>query len=330
MKIVIVCNSVLPVTLYGGTERVVWCLGKELVKLGHKVTFLLKIGSTCDFAKVIFIDPQQPIVSQIPQDADVVHFNFTPERLEEVKIPYLVTIQGNSNDKQLLDKNTVFVSRNHALRHGSTSFVYNGLDWSDYGKVNFNQQRIHCHFLANAAWRVKNVKGAIDVIKKTKNEHLAVLGGVRFNFKMGLRFTFSPRASFYGMVGGARKNQLLNLSKALIFPVLWHEPFGLAIIESLYFGCPVFATPYGSLPELVPDSCGILSNKCQDLAEALSNVDVFSQKHCHEYVVENFNSLKMTMQYYSLYEKVISGLALNPQAPQLVEIQKTKFLPWLR
>ena len=48
-------------------------------------------------------------------------------------------------------------------------------------------------------------------------------------------------------------SSLLNASRGLIFPVRWHEPFGLAVIESLYFGCPVFATPYGALPELVQE-----------------------------------------------------------------------------
>jgi len=66
--------------------------------------------------------------------------------------------------------------------------------------------------LGNAAWRVKNVKGAIDVINKTKTEILEALGGVRFNFKMGIRFTYSSKVSFRGMIGGKEKFKLLNES----------------------------------------------------------------------------------------------------------------------
>ena len=55
----------------------------------------------------------------------------------------------------------------------------------------------------------------------------------------------------------------------MIFPVRWHEPFGLAIVESLYFGCPVFGTPYGSLPEIVAPDVGVLSARASDLAEAV-------------------------------------------------------------
>ena len=76
-----------------------------------------------------------------------------------------------------LERNAVFVSRNHAARYGSTSFVYNGLDWDDYGPVDFRTPRKDFHFLGKAAWSVKNVKGAIDVVKALPGEHIHILGG---------------------------------------------------------------------------------------------------------------------------------------------------------
>lgn len=328
MHILIVNNTVVPVKLYGGTERVIWYLGKELVKLGHKVSFLVKQGSYSDFARVIFIDETKPIIEQIPDDVDIVHFNFSPIGIESIKKPYIITMHGNLNDNRELDKNTVFVSKNHAERFGSEEFVHNGLDWEDYTKPSLDNKRNYYHFLGNAAWRVKNVKGSIDIINSSKKERLKVLGGKRFNFKMGLRFTFSPKISFYGMVGGEKKDKLLNGSKGLIFPVRWHEPFGLAIIESLYFGCPVFGTPYGSLPELVPPEVGVLSNNKNTLIEAIKNSQDFSPIACHNYAVKKFNSKKMALSYIDKYERVISGETLNKTNPQLKEIQTEKFLPW--
>ena len=56
MRILLVNTGLIPVQLYGGTQRVVWGLGKELVKLGHEVTYLVKKGSYSDFASVIYID----------------------------------------------------------------------------------------------------------------------------------------------------------------------------------------------------------------------------------------------------------------------------------
>ncbi|WP_152286596.1 glycosyltransferase [Flavicella marina] len=328
MKITIVYKELIPAKLYGGTQRVIWGLGKELTKLGHEVVYLVKKGSYCDFAQVKAIDDSIPIVDQVPSNSDVVHFQFEPEELTRLKIPYVITMHGNVNHQNPFDKNTIFVSKNHAERHNSDSFVHNGLDWNEYNSPNFSKNRSYFHFLGNAAWRVKNVQGAIDVIKNSKTEQLKVLGGVRFNFNMGLRLTFSTKVSFAGMVDEQKKASLINQSKGLIFPIKWHEPFGLAITESLYYGCPVFATPYGSLPELVNEQVGFLSNSKETLTDAVKNSDAYSPKTCHEYAKEQFNSKLMTMRYLEKYERVMSKEKLNSENPKLVKIQTDKYLAW--
>ena len=165
MNITIVLGDKIPSIKYGGTQRVMWYLGKELNKRGHKVTFIAGKGSSCPFAKVIELDPSVGITK-----------------------PHLLTIHGNGIPANA-DRNIVFVSRNHAQRLGSESFVYNGLDWDDYGPANLTLSRKNYHFLGKAAWKVKNIKGAIAVVQSIKNAQLDVLGGYRLNLKMGL---FSP------------------------------------------------------------------------------------------------------------------------------------------
>lgn len=329
MKILIVSPTIIPVLLYGGIGRVIWSLGKELDKMGHTVSYLVPKGSFCPFGKIIPIDPQRSLSEQIPQNIDIVHFNTIPDDLEEVKKTYIITIHTNINDQRKLDKNSVFVSQNHSERYGASSFVHNGLDWDEYSKPDFVKERKYFHFLGNAAWRLKNVKGAIRSIKNTPKEQLQVLGGVRFNIKMGLRFTFSRRIHFSGFVGGAEKDVLLNGSKGLVFPVMWHEPFGLAITESLYFGCPIFGTPYGSLPELVNNEVGFLSNKQAELTDALLNAEAYDRKKCHEYARDMFNSKEMALGYLKKYEQVLSGKHLNLSHPRLLNPPKSKFLDWI-
>lgn len=329
MKILIVSPTVIPVSLYGGTERVIWSLGKELHKMGHTVSYLVPQGSSCPFGKIISINPKKKISEQIPDYIDIVHFNMTPSDLKEVRKPYIITIHHNINDQRKLDKNSVFVSRNHSERYGASSFIHNGLDWDEYSKPNLAEKRSYFHFLGNAAWRLKNVKGAINSIKNTPKERLQVLGGVRFNIKMGVRFTFSRRIHFSGFVGGTEKDALLNGSKGLVFPVRWHEPFGLAITESLYFGCPIFGTPYGSLPELVSKEVGFLSNKQVELTDALLNAEAYDRKKCHEYARDIFNSKEMALGYLKKYEQVLSGKYLNSSHPSLLNPPKSKFLDWI-
>ena len=329
MKILIAHNGKIPALLYGGTERVIWYLGRTLRLLGHEVSFLVPPGSTCDFAAVCFFDPERNLNQQIPEDVDLIHFHFIPKDLEFIQKPYLITLHGNASPHQTLPHNTVFVSRNHALRHGSDCFVYNGLDWQDYSKPQFEKARKYYHFLGKAAWRVKNVKGAIRLIQQIPNEHLHVLGGVRFNFNMGIRFTFSPRIHFHGMIGGREKDTILNGSKGLIFPVRWPEPFGLAIIESLFFGCPVFGTPYGSLPELVPSSVGCLSANSETLLNAMHHVDSFNRNTCHEYANDCFNSRMMAEHYVSKYEQVLAGRPLNAVHPKPIIEQPGQDFPFI-
>ncbi len=323
--ILIFYNGIIPTPKYGGISRDIWYLGKELNLMGHRITFLVAPGSHCDFARVIFFDPKQSLASQIPEDVDLVHSHTL--LWEPLPKPYMITLHGNSIDKREFDINTTFISRDHAKRFGSEVFVYNGLGLEEYGKPKLDMPRNYLHFLGKAAWRVKNLNGCIQIARES-GYPLRVMGGYRVNLKMGVRITLDPRIRFEGMVGGETKNRLINASRALLFPVRWNEPMGLAVVESLYFGCPVFGTPYGALPELVTSEFGFLSNKKSELVDALKHVDEYDRRKCHEYVCDNFASIHMARNFLPLYEKVLNGESLNPVPPKLVNPNPPKFLPW--
>lgn len=162
------------------------------------------------------------------------------------------------------------------------------------------------------------MKGAIRIAASNKMP-IKILGGSWINFKMGFRFSISPFAKFYGMVDGFLKFVLLNGSKALIFPVLWHEPFGSALIESLYFGCPVLGTKFGSLPEIVKEEVGFLANSEDELIAEFERIDSFDSKICHEYARDEFNSRKMAENYIKLYERILNDESINNSIPVFSE-----------
>ncbi len=93
-------------------------------------------------------------------------------------------------------------------------------------------------------------------------------------------------------------------------------------------GCPVFGTPYGSLPELVNKEVGFLSNNSTALAEAIERADGFNKSTCHQYAADVFNSKKMAEAYVQKYEQVMNGEKLNKKNPRLVKVQTEKFLSW--
>lgn len=313
MNILLVHNTRIPVFAYGGTERVLWDLGKALVDMGHQVTFLVPEGSRCHFAHVLHWNPEQPVLPQVPAGFDVVHFQIHPG--EEPDYPHLVTEHGNSRKPKPFPRNTVFVSQNHAQRYGATAFVHNGLDWSNYIAFDPSVPRSRYHFLGKGAWPVKNLKGAIKTAL-TAGVELDVLGARRLNFSHAFRFTLSPQIHFHGMVGGEKKFTLLQQSKGLIFPVRWHEPFGLAIVESLFYGAPVFATPYGALPEIVTPEVGTLSTGMDALVDAIHSRD-HDPRACHQRAVDHFSHVQMARQYVHYYERVITGETLHAQPPVL-------------
>ncbi|MEO7309790.1 MAG: glycosyltransferase [Chitinophagaceae bacterium] len=312
MHIVIAHDAVLPALKYGGTERVVWWLTKALKQLGHRVTLLAKAGTICPFADVIIMN-QEP-EKQVPESADLVHY-FGGIDFRKLSVPYIYTMEGNAYDFSDMDLNRVFVSKAHAALYGSEVYVYNGLDPEDYGDPGLKNTRSHCHFLGMGSWKVKNLKGVIRVSQKAKLP-LQVMGGHRVSFSSPIRITLDPTIKFLGMIGGAEKNQVMRGSKALLFPVLWSEPFGIAITESLYFGCPVLGTPYGSLPELVGNDVGFLSASANELATVLKDVGQFSGTRCHEFVMDAHTHLHMARSYLVLYEKVMNGQMLHRTPPR--------------
>lgn len=306
MHIGIVKDAVLPTLRYGGTERVAYSLGRALAALGHKVTFFCHAGSSAPFADIVALDPLRPLEKQLPADIDIMHFNdAVPE--DFVARPYIVTINGNLQQRAEVPEMAVFVSRNHAERHGSNQYVYNGLDWDDYPAPDFTQRRDSYHFLAKAAWSVKNVRGAIRIVQSIPGARLHVLGGTRLNLKMGFRFTPDPRIRFHGMVDNEGKRRWICRSKGLVFPVLWDEPFGLCLTESLYYGAPVFGTPRGSLPEIVTPEVGFLDVDEQEIATHIAEGHTYSPERCHEYAADLFGAAPMARAYLALYEQALNG-----------------------
>jgi len=308
LKIVFQHLGVLPVVKYGGIERILFWHMRELASRGHNVVLIGNKDSDVERYGIELIESpleMEEIEEVIPKDADLLHLTFNYE-LKKREIPVLYNIQGNGQIGEKFSRNTVFVSRRHAENHGAESFIYNAIDFKEYPYKDRPYKLDELMFLAKGSWSVKNLKHCVWAAKKSKKK-LHIAGGRTL---LPSRYIVS-----YGMVGGDEKLEILKKTDALLFPVRWHEPFGIAIIEAMAMGSPVFGSPYGSLPELINEDTGfICHNKFELLDKILLNKD-FKRSSIRSYTQEKFSISRLTDDYINAYERIINGESLNREIP---------------
>ncbi len=314
MHIIIQHHLPLPIKGYGGTERIVFWHMKELARMGHRVTFIGPKESQVtphgihhiplDRHQLDHLDLWTPF---IPKDADILHLNYNASH---PTLPTISTVHGNGKPGEVFHKNSVFVSNAHAKLHGGEVYVYNALNFSEYPisitelkEKNFSTWNQFL-FLAKASWKVKNLTHAIQACR-THHKHLQVAGGRYFGLS---RYIHS-----HGIIDGDQKLKLLKQCQALLFPVRWPEPFGIAIIEAMAMGLPVIGSPYGSLPELITSrDVGLIANNHFELAEAVKTLPhSFHAPSIRSYAESHFSIQTYSEKYLELYNRILKGENLH-------------------
>ena len=111
-----------------------------------------------------------------------------------------------------------------------------------------------------------------------------------------------PSIEFLGEVSQEEKNELLGQAYALLFPIDWPEPFGLAMIEAMACGTPVIAYPFGSVPEVVDDGkTGFIVSDEDQAIEALEKVESLNRMQCRRVFEERFSACRMAREYSAVY-----------------------------
>lgn len=306
MKIVFRHHTSLPVMGYGGTERILFWHMVELARTGHQVVFIGPAESRVEEFGIELIASDDTNWEQlIPKDSDIIHLSINYK--VPGNIPTINTVHGNGRIGEKFTINSVFVSKKHAEIHGSKQFVHNAIDLSEYPFVPSKKSWEQFLFLAKASWRVKNLADCVRAARTSK-KHLHVAGGRWWGLS---RYIHN-----HGIIDGEKKLNLLRSCDALLFPVRWHEPFGIAVIEAMSQGLPVIGSPYGSLPELISKDVGFIVNNKDELLEKIKNPGrEFDALVIRKYVEENFSINKHAQSYLALYEKVIKGEHLNDSEP---------------
>ena len=116
------------------------------------------------------------------------------------------------------------------------------------------------------------------------------------------------RVRWIGTVSGTRLQQLLATARAALFPIVWDEPGGTAVTESLALGCPVVGFRRGCLPELVDHGrTGLLATADDedDLADQLAASRQIDPSACVKEAAARFSPAVMAERYLELYNDVL-------------------------
>ncbi len=114
-----------------------------------------------------------------------------------------------------------------------------------------------------------------------------------------------PLVEFIGEVGEHEKQELLGGACALLFPIDWPEPFGLAMIEAMACGTPVIAFRHGSVPEIIQEGVnGFMADSVDQAVDAVARVDSLSRAAVRKSFEERFTVSRMAKNYVAEYRRL--------------------------
>ena len=108
------------------------------------------------------------------------------------------------------------------------------------------------------------------------------------------RSTIAARAAFLGE------------ARALLFPIDWPEPFGLAMIEAMACGTPVLAFRNGAVSEVIDE--GVTGHVVDSMDEAICHawgVLALDRGRVRQRFEERFTGQRMAQDYVKIYERLI-------------------------
>jgi glycosyltransferase involved in cell wall biosynthesis len=327
----------VPPKLYGGTERVVSYLTEELVRLGHDVTLFASADSQTSARLVacaprgLRLDPN--IVDALPHhllmiervrsrahEFDVLHFH-----IEHVHLPLfrpharkcITTLHGRLDLPDLAALYREFddmplVSISDAQRkplpfaHWAGT-VYHGLP-DPVCPFNPAPRGQYLAFLGRMSPE-KGIERAIEIARRS-GRRLRIAAKIDSSEEDYYRARVAPLLAdplieFVGEVGEEDKPGFLGNAAALLFPIDWPEPFGLAMIEAMSCGTPVIAWPNGSVPEIVePGVTGLVVQSVEEAVRAVNEVSRLDRAAVRRRFEERFSASRMARDYLAIYRRL--------------------------
>ena len=341
MKIAQVCPlyESCPPKLYGGTERIVFYLTEELVRLGHDVTLFASgdsctsatLEASCEEALRLNRRCKDPLVYHFAMlhrvyrrraEFDLIHFH-----TDYLHFPLfadswqktLTTLHGRLDVPDL----PIIVRECSMMPLVSISASQRApLGWANwYGTVQHGLPR-DLHRLGDGAGGYLAFLGRISP-EKGLDQAIAIAREVGLPLQIAakvdpvdrdyfadaiLPLLDDPLLEFVGEIGENEKGRFLGDAVALLFPIDWPEPFGLVLVEAMANGTPVIAFGRGSVPEIIEDGLtGFIVDDIASAARAVPLAAHLDRRAIRRRFEERFTADRMARDYLALYKRVLHG-----------------------
>jgi glycosyltransferase involved in cell wall biosynthesis len=323
----------VPPKLYGGTERVVSYLTEELVREGHRVTLFASGDSLTTAervsvcAKALRLDPDHPepvalhivMLEEVFKRADrfdIIHFHIDGLHCPLARrhgVPALTTLHGRLDLNGLERLYAEFcelplVSISESQRRP--------LAWANWAATIAHGLPIDLHTPTYDPGRYLAFIGRISP-EKGVDRAIAIAQRAQIPLKIAAKVDRAdvdyfqqciqplikgPLVEYIGEIGESQKTSFLGGALALLFPINWPEPFGLAMIEAMACGTPVVAFRRGSVPEVIDAGItGCIVDDIDGAVDAVLRVRSFDRRRIRETFEKRFSATRMAREYCEVY-----------------------------
>jgi glycosyltransferase involved in cell wall biosynthesis len=326
----------VPPQLYGGTERVVYNLTEELVKMGHSVTLFasgdsvttahlvpvcersLRLDENCIDKFAYHLLMIEKVFQQSAQfdlihfHCDYLHYPFSRRH----KTPHVTTLHGRLDLPDLVPIYREYfevpvVSISDAQRKPLSWLNWQGTVYHGLPAENFAFHSKEGRYLA-ALGRISPEKGFDQAIEIATRYGMPLKIAAKVDevdrryFEEKIKPLLKhPLVEYIGEISESQKMDFLGKAYALLFPINWPEPFGLVMIESMACGTPVIAYNRGSVPEIIDEGLtGFIVEDEISAVSAVNRLSTLNRDAIRKQFETRFTARRMALDYLAAYRSL--------------------------
>ena len=330
----------VPPRLYGGIERVIDMLIRQLAAQGHRITLFAHRDSATPADLVPWPASSSQSRRAALRHAALLAGEVRRRRCDLVhsfsRVAYLLSLLPQRLPKLMTYQRPISrrsIQLGHALSGGSLQF--SGIsEWM----LNHVRDVGHWHVVPNGVplevfpfradpgpdaplvflGRVEAIKGphlAIAVARRT-GLPLVIAGNVPPEHQAWFDRHIAPELDhqirFMGPVDDQAKAALLGGARAFLMPILWDEPFGIVMAEAMACGTPVLGLRRGAVPEVVAHGVtGSVVDTLEELVAAVAQVPLLQRQACRERVERLYSAQAVAEGYLQVYRQMLARSELR-------------------